>query len=601
MEFGITNILIIVIGILVCFTAIIFKRFFDAILGFVWGVSVSYIVMILMALSGMSQIRNMQDATAVIVLILVGVIAAIATVLLERLFITIHSVIISFFILFLLIGLSFQDAELSVIIVITLIGAVIIGMVMWKYHKYAFIIETAITGSIMINHMWLISYNSNLYIVRNSESNINAGVIILTIIIAIAGVVVQSNILRRMENNIVSFHLENNSGGDNLFSPDELKKDILARILDSAIVRDMTSEMIWLLIALLGFVVFPILDFHSYKFSYPISNWIVQICDILEMVAYGGIIYFVFNKKAICGFLYCFPAIIVRIYTEWIKWPITTASTTVLIAGPAVMFLMCLLLKKIIKSNYKYFCSILLVIFYKCFLQSWVANKKILWPVMKSYCLPIVCMVIVLTIIIKVKRNINIFDKYIVAIIVVVAVGFGVYKYIDYKQIYNNSALGQYYQSDSDIIANSTNNPNDNNAKAENNTVAEKNYSTEQLSLLTDEIWEVYDTVDYFTGERIYVMSVLGESLRYNNKLTFDEMGNFEIALGSQYNFSGEFKFKGDNIVLYSDSTSEMISMEYGTYIAWNGMETNALIWDYESESVGRCIVYFVNPSFYEG
>ena len=131
------NILIIVIGIMICFTAIVFKKLFEAILGFVWGFSLSYVIMMLMALVGASQIRDMSDATAMFLLIAIGIIVAVITVALDRLMITIHSMIISFLLLLLLVGVMFQGSDFSVALIIALVGAVIVGIVMWKWHKYA--------------------------------------------------------------------------------------------------------------------------------------------------------------------------------------------------------------------------------------------------------------------------------------------------------------------------------------------------------------------------------------------------------------------------------------------------------------------------------
>lgn len=126
MEFGAINLIIIIVGILVCFTAIIFKKLFEAILGFIWGFASAYIIMMLMALAGASQIRNMDEATTIAMLLIVGILMAIVTVWLEQLLITIHSVVISFVILLLLFGMLFQNEEFSAALRIALIIAVLI-------------------------------------------------------------------------------------------------------------------------------------------------------------------------------------------------------------------------------------------------------------------------------------------------------------------------------------------------------------------------------------------------------------------------------------------------------------------------------------------
>ena len=85
-------------------------------------------------------------------------------------------------------GSLLGDDGMAAAIIVSLIISAIMGYLLWMYYRYAFICETAIIGSIMINHVWLLG-----------SEELNAFSVILTIIIAAAGIKVQSRWLRKME------------------------------------------------------------------------------------------------------------------------------------------------------------------------------------------------------------------------------------------------------------------------------------------------------------------------------------------------------------------------------------------------------------------
>ena len=303
-------------------------------------------------------------------------------------------------------------------------------------------------------------------------------------------------------------------------------------------------------------------------------NFVQKGCNITEMIAFGGIIYFAYTKKPLTGLIYCLPAVAARIYTEWILWPITTVSTSMVIFGSFAILGICLVLKSVITGNTKYFIGMVLLVFYKCFLYAWVANKQICWPVMQLYYVPILCMVIVLTIMVKIKLNINVFNKVIIIIIVVVTIAVGAYQYIEHKKTYNASALGQLNKSGGADIFTQSNEP---------------AYTPEQLMNLTDGTWQAYEAIDNSTGERIIPFDVFGWAAQHTNSLTFDDKGTFEIAIGAAYVFKGKYDFDGSRVVLYSDSTSDVLEMHFGDFESWNGWTAQALVWTcnsiYEDDS----------------
>ena len=209
--------LIIIIGIVVCFAGICFKKLFEVILGFIWGFATGYLIIAILALAGNKAIRNIDDSSALFILIVAGLLLAALSVALERLMMAIRGFLISFFIMMLVLAAASNDMEMTTALGIAVIIAFIVAGVMWAYYKYAFIIECAITGSIMINHVGLLggadpsSFMSNaLYGGYMSADNSTS--VFFTVLVAIAGIVVQSIILSKIEGGLVRASTPDNDG-----------------------------------------------------------------------------------------------------------------------------------------------------------------------------------------------------------------------------------------------------------------------------------------------------------------------------------------------------------------------------------------------------
>lgn len=197
------NWLIIIVGIVICFMGICLKKIFEAILGFVWGFSFAYIMLFIMALAGSYGIRNMDDATALMWEVIIALMVAALSVLLERVFMAVRAFLITFLITMLIFATMSYDADFTTAVVIAVIVGLIFAGIMWAYHKYAFIIECAITGSIMINHVGLLGGSDQSRFMSNMlygySRTDNSTAIFITIVVAIAGIVVQSMILQKIE------------------------------------------------------------------------------------------------------------------------------------------------------------------------------------------------------------------------------------------------------------------------------------------------------------------------------------------------------------------------------------------------------------------
>ena len=186
MDINAGNILIILIGIALCFFGIYFKRAAQIIIGFAWGALFAWLVILVLSVRG--AMNEESSVIAILIVLAIGILMAVLSVKLERLLVTIQGVLLSLVITLSIFGSLLGDAGMVAAIIVSLIISAIMGYLLWMYYRYAFICETAMIGSIMINHVWLLG-----------SEELSAFSVILTMIIAAAGIKVQSMWLRKME------------------------------------------------------------------------------------------------------------------------------------------------------------------------------------------------------------------------------------------------------------------------------------------------------------------------------------------------------------------------------------------------------------------
>ena len=299
--------LIIIAGILICFAGILIKKIFEALLGFIWGIATGYLILIILALAGNHAVQNMNDSTVVVILIIAGLILAALSVFFDRLMVAIRGFLISFFIMILILAVASYDMEMTTALAIAVIVAVIVAGVMWEYYKYAFIIECAITGSIMINHIGLMgganpqSFMSNT--INGYRSSDNSTAVVITVLVAIAGIVVQSMILSKMEENGVIGTVKLGGG----IHPTSESGLALTSLLPDSHIRKATIAAVrnyekYLLIApVIAFLILRLMSRYEYETSskqiYNVLSQTWQVRHYLELICMGifegALIYFV--------------------------------------------------------------------------------------------------------------------------------------------------------------------------------------------------------------------------------------------------------------------------------------------------------------------
>ena len=178
--------LIILFGVLLCFFGIRLRKIVQFILNFVCGMAFVYSIVLVLVMT--RAITDVSDVSVIMWALLVGFGLAVISVKLYRLMITVQAALITFVLSAVLLLLAFINTSIvpAVIVIIGLILAAIVGYITWMFYQGAFIFETAIVGSIMINHMWLIE-----------NGNLDQMAVVITIIVACLGILTQSYWLRK--------------------------------------------------------------------------------------------------------------------------------------------------------------------------------------------------------------------------------------------------------------------------------------------------------------------------------------------------------------------------------------------------------------------
>lgn len=308
MEINAGNILIILVGIVLCFFGIYLKRVTQIIMGFAWGAVIAFLLISGLTVGGMLDDSN--EAIAILIVLAVGILMAVLAVKLERLLVMVQGVLLSFLICMVILGALLGNDGAAIAIILSLIISAVMGYLLWMYYRYAFICETAVVGSIMINHVWLI----------HGPDELNVFSVLLTIAVAAAGIKVQSMWLRKMEGGTTGSRINipkrNGSGtrptihrssGSPLFSSWDVQKAGMESLC--------TYEKCLVIIPIMAFFVHKIVTMYLYNISdatidFFNSTWMLRnaLMIILEGMFVGCVIYFIiyyeFKVAAIYQMLY---------------------------------------------------------------------------------------------------------------------------------------------------------------------------------------------------------------------------------------------------------------------------------------------------------
>lgn len=589
MEF---NLLLVCVGLIICFGGIYFRKICAGIMGLIWGALTGIIVVILRAfLVGdiWALMYESDDNFSMTVIMIIAVAVCALSVWLDRLCAAINTFLSSLFAVLMIGCLFAEDMDaLAGIIIIAVLAAGVLAVAAFIYYNYAFILVTAFSGAYIasLGGLGLIEQSDlnevllDLFL-HYGDDGAGKIIIVSTIILGCLGCFVQLKRLKKM--NI-------RSGKTAVSKP---IKPLYERVINSEAVVDLYSEKLCLVIGLIGFVIFPLANDHMNWMETGLALFVNQAYFILETAAFAGVIYLAYNKKIRSSIVYCIPYLVVRLIIDgsWIRYSMVIALLKM--AEPFIVLLVSFLLDKIIKTDFKYWLSVLTLIFYRYLLFRWVNLRELYWAITKDDVIPILALIILLAILVYVRNKKNIFDitlfinqkagkqvanNRVVAItagiLVVVLAGVVVLANYVQEERYDNSAAGQYENRNDE-------NRNDENR---NGTADLREIDTDYLSGSSWEVLCMFDSND----KEVSQYDILGSSFGSPFGISFygEEWGysgnmyGLYLGKGTKGEMDnerwGEYSCKNNVISLVCDMHGDILDLEY-TSVTYEGEVYEAL------------------------
>ena len=347
----IVYILLIILGLIVCFGGIYFRKPAAAIAGFINGLFLGGIVLVIMMLT-YSDVGSEEVIVLVIALIVAGFCVAF-----DKFFAALSAFISSLLALAIIV-LSICDYDtIGAGLIVALIGAVILAVVSYIYFKYSFVIVAAFTGglSAAIGITFLSTGNSLDSYVGNilwGESSGLGMILIITLVLTVAGSYVQITGMKKQEERKRKIEAGDNS---------QVNQELIAGIKKIDFSKYITLlKKNWLIIAIPTLTVFipVIFGFISnigaeYK---TYGSFIAWTEDITIAIMLGCIIYFITNdrikKGIIIAVIYNFLYVLANYENYFLSeysWTIEATTFRGLIAGAILIALHLIIKNKNIK------------------------------------------------------------------------------------------------------------------------------------------------------------------------------------------------------------------------------------------------------------
>lgn len=204
------NLLLVCVGLVICFGGIYFRKICAGIMGLIWGALLGVVVVVLMALSSggiWSLMYSSEDSSSMMIIIIAAIAVSALSAWLDKLCAAINTFLSSFFVVLMIACLFAEDIDaLSGIIVISLIVAGGLAIAAYTYYNYAFILVTAFSGAYIasLGGVGLIADGDlsevlySLFLDGNRE--VASIIMVATIILGCIGCFVQMKRLKQMTN-----------------------------------------------------------------------------------------------------------------------------------------------------------------------------------------------------------------------------------------------------------------------------------------------------------------------------------------------------------------------------------------------------------------
>lgn len=204
------NLLLVCVGLAICFGGIYFRKICAGIMGLIWGALMGVVLVSVMALSSggiWSLMYASEDNSSVMLIVITAIVVCTVSVCFDELCAAINAFFNSFFVVFMIACLFIEDIDaLSGVVIISLIIAIALAVAAYLYYKYAFVLVTAFSGAYIVSlgGVGLITDSDlgevlyNLFLNGNSE--VISIIMVATIILGCLGCFVQIRSLKKTTN-----------------------------------------------------------------------------------------------------------------------------------------------------------------------------------------------------------------------------------------------------------------------------------------------------------------------------------------------------------------------------------------------------------------
>ena len=186
------NLILVIVGLIICFGGIYFRRVCSGILGFICGALGALAVALVTV-----GIWHVSDDSTILAVLICGIICATLSAIYYKVCAAISSFLSTFALLTILLALSDDVDSEMVIIIVAALSALVIAALSVKFYDYSFIISSAVVGAFIASDGWIgLMKKCNLEDMLFEISDELATIMVATILLSVLGISVQ---LRRLQ------------------------------------------------------------------------------------------------------------------------------------------------------------------------------------------------------------------------------------------------------------------------------------------------------------------------------------------------------------------------------------------------------------------
>ena len=356
------NLIMMCIGLVICFGATYIRKVVAGIMGAIWGALLGLLILFLSG-SSVYLLYRWDDSTVKMVILFSGIVCVLSIVF-EKLCVAINTFLCSFFVFFVFACIFFEDNEdFEIILVIILTAAFILAVYSYAYYRYAFILVSAYSGAYIasVGGTGLVlneEFGDVLGACITGEDGSIVGIVIIsTLILGCLGVYVQ--LQKFGQRNIVNNKIQKDV--ENYRSRLEKLSVIEGEFRKLSENTDKIMKKYFAILLVTSFLIFPLIEQSLFKIYY--SAFIVHymiiflegIYPILIGITLGMLIFLMIVKNLKYQVLYHLPYVIGYVVFNFTAIQYTSVWTNIIQISKftIIWYLLFVLVKNIRKDMIK--------------------------------------------------------------------------------------------------------------------------------------------------------------------------------------------------------------------------------------------------------